>query len=108
MVREWSPEEVVEQLRRDPRSLTLLDVRELYEVELARIEPSTHVPMDEVPNRLDSIPRDGPIVVYCHHGARSLAVAGYLESEGFPDVGNLTGGIDAWSILVDKSIPRYT
>jgi rhodanese-related sulfurtransferase len=94
-------------LTKDPEGILLLDVREDEERAVARIEPSLHIPMNSVPDRLADLPQDRRIVVYCHHGGRSYAVAGYLETEGFKDVTNLTGGIDEWSRLVDPRVPRY-
>lgn len=66
-----------------------------------------HIPMNDVPGRWSELPRDMALVVYCHHGARSEMVAGFLESQGFSQVINLRGGIDAWSVHVDPSVPRY-
>lgn len=107
MVEELAPEEVARRLRQDPKGLLLLDVRDPYERELARIEPSLHIPMEEVPARAGEIDRDRTVVVYCHSGVRSAMVAGYLEQRGFRSVANLGGGIDAWSLVVDPSVPRY-
>jgi len=87
--------------------LVLLDVREPFERDLAVIEPSLHIPMGEVPDRVGELPKDREIVVYCHGGVRSAMVAGFLESQGFGSVGNLSGGIDAWSVHVDPKVPRY-
>jgi len=87
--------------------LLLLDVREAFEREVARIEPSVHIPMQEIPSRLGEIPRDRAVVVYCHSGTRSAMVAGFLEQHGFRNVANLNGGIEAWSIEVDPDVPRY-
>ena len=107
MVEEWTATEVAERLKREPHRLVLLDVREPYERDLAAIEPSLHIPLREVPDRLSEIPRDRTIVVYCHGGARSAMIAGFLEGEGYADVANLSGGIDAWSRKVDPKVPRY-
>ena len=63
--------------------------------------------MREVPSRSGEIPPDREIIVFCHHGARSAQVATYLLRNGYSRVRNLAGGIDAWSSLVDPSIPRY-
>ncbi len=95
--------------------LTLLDVREPFERALSAIRvPQTvrdlFVPMGEVVARVEEIrdaANDGPIVIYCHHGVRSLAVANWLASQGFAHVCNLEGGIDAWSTEVDPTVPRY-
>jgi sulfur-carrier protein adenylyltransferase/sulfurtransferase len=107
VVADWSASELAEQLKRSPKSIVLLDVREPYEREMALIDPSLHIPMSEVPDRLDEVPRDRTVVVYCHGGGRSAMVAGYLEQSGFRQVVNLAGGIDAWSISVDPRVPRY-
>jgi len=107
MVVEVSPQDVAKKLSEKGGSITLLDVRENDERESAHIEGSVHIPMAEVPDRLDELPRTGRLIVYCHHGGRSMMVASYLEGEGFEDVGNLSGGIDAWSVKVDPKVPRY-
>jgi rhodanese-related sulfurtransferase len=107
MVRSITPEALAELLRSGSAAPVVLDVREPDEREAARIEPSVHIPMQEIPSRLSEFPRDRPLVVYCHHGRRSAMVAGYLEHAGFSDVSNLTGGIDAWSLRVDPAVPRY-
>jgi len=104
---EWDPGEVARRLGDHPATIVLLDVREPYERELAVIEPSIHIPMQEVPQRLAELPRDRTVVVYCHSGVRSSMVAGYLEQQGFRSVANLGGGIDAWSRRVDPKVPRY-
>jgi rhodanese-related sulfurtransferase len=108
MVEELAPEEVAAKLRTAPASMVLLDVREGWERDLARIEPSLHIPMAEVPARVTEVPKDRLVVVYCHGGARSAMIAGYLEHHGFPSVANLAGGIDAWSTDVDAKVPRYS
>jgi rhodanese-related sulfurtransferase len=89
----------------------LLDVREPWEVALARIEVGgadhLHVPMRAVPPRLHELPRSQPIVCICHHGARSAQVVAFLQHHGFEAVYNLAGGIEAWSTEVDPAVPRY-
>ncbi len=85
----------------------LLDVREPWEYEKARIEGSRLVPMREVPARLAEIDEDSEVVAICHHGGRSMQVAVFLEKQGFKRVHNLKGGIDAWSRTVDPSVPIY-
>ncbi len=107
MVLGISPREVARRLRDDPDSLLLVDVREYEEREVAAIEPSLHIPMDEVVERISEIPRHREVVVYCHMGARSEAVAAFLEAQGYDRVLNLTEGIDGWSTQVDGSVPRY-
>ncbi len=85
----------------------LLDVREPFEVAVARIDGALHIPMGEVTSRLDEIPRDAAVLCLCHHGGRSAQVAGYLAGHGF-DVANVSGGIDHWSTSHDPTVPRYT
>jgi rhodanese-related sulfurtransferase len=85
----------------------LLDVREPWEHDKARIAGSQLVPMGQVPARLAEIDDEKEVVAICHHGGRSMQVAMFLEKSGFPKVHNLAGGIDAWSRTVDPSIPLY-
>lgn len=85
----------------------LLDVREPWEVATASLPGSLAIPMREIPARLTDIPSDRTIVCLCHHGMRSAQVAVFLERQGYADVCNLTGGIDAWSRDVDSSVPTY-
>lgn len=85
----------------------LLDVREPWEYQAARIAGSQLVPMREVPARLAEIDGDQEVVAICHHGGRSLQVTMFLEKQGFKRVHNLVGGIDAWSRTVDPAVPVY-
>jgi rhodanese-related sulfurtransferase len=88
--------------------LTLLDVRESDEVAVAALSPSVWIPMRQIPERHEELDGDRPIVVMCHAGVRSAQVARFLVDRcGFSDVFNLDGGIDAWSVYVDPSVPRY-
>ncbi len=107
MVDEISAEEVASRLKARPETMLLLDVREGWERELASIDPSVHIPMNEIADRASELPKDREIVVYCHGGSRSAMVAGFLEHHGFSSVVNLSGGIEAWSIEVDPKVPRY-
>lgn len=63
--------------------------------------------MQSIPNRLDELPKDSPIITICHHGMRSQQVAQFLLQNGFTDVINLTGGVNAWAAQVDNSMPTY-
>jgi len=85
----------------------LLDVREPWEFDKARIEGSTLIPMRELPSRIGQIDEDKEVVAICHHGGRSMQVAMFLEKHGFKRVHNLEGGIDAWSRTVDPAVPLY-
>lgn len=94
--------------RRDQGELwRLLDVRENWEIEIAALAESIAIPMAEVPARIGELDRTEPIAVLCHAGIRSGKVANYLAQQGFDRVANITGGIEAWSLTVDPSIPRY-
>jgi rhodanese-related sulfurtransferase len=85
----------------------LLDVREPWEYQTARIEGSQLVPMREVPARVAEIDSDREVVAICHHGGRSMQVGMFLEKQGLKRVHNLVGGIDAWSRTVDPAVPLY-
>jgi rhodanese-related sulfurtransferase len=89
--------------------LLLLDVRQPFEHEIAALPHSLLVPMGELPTRIREIsaPTDGMIVVYCHHGVRSLVAGNFLACNGFRNVVSLAGGIDAWSREIDSAVPRY-
>ena len=85
----------------------LLDVRENWEFATCHIAGSTLMPMQTIPARIDDLDEEADIVCICHHGARSLNVAAFLEHHGFSKVSNLTGGIHAWAVQVDSSMPQY-
>lgn len=88
----------------------LLDVREGWEVQTAALPGITHIPMSQIPGRVDEIAAaaaGGDIVSICHHGARSMQVAMFLESRGVGNLHNLSGGINAWSMQVDPTVPKY-
>lgn len=93
--------------RRDQgQPLTLLDVREPWELDVANVPGTQHIPMGEIGGRLSEIDRQKPVVVLCRSGKRSLAVAGFLQQNGF-EVSNLAGGLLAWSRDVDATLPTY-
>lgn len=106
MVREISPAELVRERAEDP-ALVLVDVREAWELDVARLAGAIHVPMAEVAARRAELPRDANIVVMCRSGGRSLAIARFLEAEGYARVANLTGGILAYGRDVDPSLASY-
>ena len=87
--------------------LVLLDVREPEERATATIDPSLHIPMGDIPARVQELDPDQHIVVYCHHGVRSLNVTAWLRQQGFEHVQSLRGGIDRWSREVDPKVPLY-
>ena len=85
----------------------LLDVRGDDEFSYASIAGSVHIPLPELPRRVAELNPARPIAVLCHHGMRSEMAARWLEQNGFTDVSNVAGGIDAWSMHVDPAVPRY-
>ena len=85
----------------------VLDVRENWELGVASIPDTLHIPMNEIPARLAELNKDGEIVVMCRSGGRSMQVAQFLARNGFRSVANLTGGILAWSRDVDASVQPY-
>jgi len=101
--------QAVKKLRDEQESFLFLDCREPDEVAAAKIEGTTHIPMREIPARLAELKphQEGRIIVHCHHGGRSLRVTQFLRQQGFDKAQNLAGGIDAWSVEIDPTIPRY-
>lgn len=97
------------QLIENGRAVRLVDVRQPWEHQTARLEDSLLIPLGELDRRAAEVPADPavPVVVYCHHGIRSLSAVGYLHRLGLLHARSLAGGIDAWSCEVDPSIPRY-
>ena len=90
--------------------LQLIDVREPSEFAVARLENAELIPMRQVPaklQRLEALADQAPLIVYCHHGVRSLHVVNWLREQGVEACQSMTGGIDAWSLTVDASVPRY-
>ena len=104
-VAEITPTEFVERRSRG-ESLTLLDVREEWELGVASVPDVVHIPMGEVADRLGELDRTREVVVLCRSGRRSLQVANFLQQNGFRAV-NLAGGILAWSRELDATIPTY-
>ena len=93
-------------LRKDEGAV-LLDVREASELAICKIEDALHIPLGEIPDRYETLPKDQPIVVFCHHGMRSLKVQNFLISKGFDNIINMQGGIHAWSSDVDSQVAQY-
>jgi rhodanese-related sulfurtransferase len=95
-------------MRDSGHSFTLLDVREPWEFDVARIAGSKHIPMGDVPARFQQeLDPEDSIVVVCHHGVRSMNVTAWLRQQGFEKVQSLRGGIDRWSREIDPSVPVY-
>ena len=90
--------------------LRLIDVREPFEFHLARIEGAELIPMGTVPaelQRLEALADDETLIVYCHHGVRSLQVVNWLREQGVTECQSMSGGIDQWSREIDPGVPRY-
>ncbi len=111
MIAQIPPSDFKAWLATQGAAVTLLDVREGWELETASVKADgfllTHIPMNDTPARMTELDADAPIACLCHHGARSQRVAQYLEQNGFTNVNNIAGGIAAWSQTVDHSIPQY-
>jgi sulfur-carrier protein adenylyltransferase/sulfurtransferase len=90
----------------DSSAVQILDVREPWEFDLARIPGAILIPLGELTDRAKELDRARPVAAYCHHGMRSLQALQYLQSLGFTDLAHLSGGIEAYSLL-DPSVPRY-
>jgi rhodanese-related sulfurtransferase len=105
---EVSPREV-KRLLDSGEPMLLIDCRTTQEREIARIEGTLHVPMQDLSRHLDSLRphEETPIVIHCHHGGRSLKMAVALRQAGFSDVRSMAGGIGLWSADIDRSIPSY-
>ena len=103
---EMDPERTRDFLRENSECI-LLDVREDEELSYCSIEGNLHVPLGSLPERLTAIDAKLPVVVYCHHGIRSLAAVRLLRAKGFARACSLRGGIDRWTSEIDPSLPRY-
>ena len=88
-------------------NITVLDVREPFEVAIAKIPNTIHIPMREVPNHLNEFDKDSDIIVHCKSGVRSEKICKLLIENNFKSVKNLKGGVIAWSIEIDPTIPTY-
>ena len=114
MIEQLRPQEYINWLQAhastEPKPL-LIDVREGWEFESAHIKAMgfemVHWPMQTVPQEISSLDPQRPVAVLCHHGSRSMAVANFLEKQGFQTLINIQGGIHAWSEEIDPQIPQY-
>ncbi len=102
-----SAPEVQPKLAAGTENFILLDVREAEELARSSLDGITHIPMNSIPERISELNPAHEIVVMCHFGQRSNMVADYLLENGFSNVKNLVGGIDAWSVQVNPEVPRY-
>lgn len=106
-MKDLSAPEVFEYLKQVATPPLLLDVREAWEYEKVHLPGSQLIPMRQIPAAIAEMDKEQEIVVICHHGIRSRAVGQFLEHNGFQNVINLHGGIDAWARDVDESMPVY-
>lgn len=93
--------------RKGDRDVTVLDVREDWEVATVSLPGTVNIPMQQVPQRVNELPRDKPLVVMCHHGGRSRQVTGWLRQNGFAQATNLAGGIHAWAEQIEPGMATY-
>ena len=94
--------------KRDAReAIQLIDVREPFEFEIARIDGAKLIPLGQLANRLHELKRNGQTVVHCHTGMRSAQAVQMLRQTGFTNVYNLEGGIDAWANEIDPAMQKY-
>ena len=91
-------------MRSEHKPHMLLDIREKQEVDAASIDGSVHIPMNTIPDNLDRLPKDIPLVVMCHVGGRSAQVTHWLRAQGYDNAVNLDGGIVAWASEIDPDV----
>jgi rhodanese-related sulfurtransferase len=104
---EITPEEVKAKMDRG-NALRMVDVREPEEHRICRIEGARLIPMRSIPEHLQDLDDEGgEIVVFCHHGVRSLSVVDWLQRQGVENCRSMAGGIDLWSLRIDARVPRY-
>jgi rhodanese-related sulfurtransferase len=103
---ELTPREVRERLT-SQKEILFVDVREKWEYETARIEGSILIPLREIPGNLGRLHGGREIVLFCHHGIRSLDAAAWLREQGVEGAWSMAGGIDRWSVEIDARVPRY-
>ena len=96
----------LKKLRDDNADVQLIDIREDYEVEISEMG-GEHIPMGDIMDNLDKISKTKQVIIHCRTGARSAAICNSLEREGFKNVYNLKGGINAWADEIDETITKY-
>ena len=112
MIDQVRPSDLAAWFAQNPGAVpVLLDVREPWELQTASVAPQgftlVAIPMNEIPARLSELGEGQRIACLCHHGARSQRVAAFLSQNGFAELANVAGGIDAWSAQHDPAVPRY-
>ena len=104
MIKEIRVKELKDRL--DTKDLVLIDVREEEEYAICNIEPSVHIPMNEIPSHIDKLDKDTSYAIICHSGVRSHNVCFYLQNHGFK-VRNVVGGIHQWALEIDDTMKTY-
>jgi rhodanese-related sulfurtransferase len=103
---EITPSEVIEQHARGEKFL-FVDVREKWEHDVSHIEGAMLIPLREIPANLAAFEEAEEVVLFCHHGMRSLDAAAWLRSQGVAGARSMAGGIERWSVEIDPRVPRY-
>ena len=99
--------DILAKMRRDGEPHVVLDVREAWELDICSLTDCLHIPLGQLAERVDELPKDRPIVVVCHTGRRSLTATRLLRETGVAQATNLKGGVEAWAIDVDPEMQRY-
>lgn len=97
----------LDKIRKENQRVVIVDVREPWEFAICAIKESINVPLSTLPQNLGRLPSEGPLVVLCHHGGRSMQAVAWLRQNGFANATNLDGGIDGWARQVDRSMATY-
>lgn len=103
---EITPKEVKQRLERGEK-LLLVDVRQQWEFDLCRIEGAKLVPLNTLPSSVEAVAHADEVIVYCHHGRRSLDAVVFLRQQGVEGARSMAGGIERWSTEIDPTVPRY-
>ena len=90
-----------------PERTLIIDVREPFELAICQVEGAEHIPMRQIPEQVDALPRDKHLLILCHSGGRSYRVTEFLRARGFSAVSNVAGGIDAWAEEIEPGLARY-
>ncbi len=106
-MREMSPPQLRDYLEHTDTDPQLLDVREPWEFKLCQLAGSTLIPLGKLHQKLDQLDSQKETIVICHHGIRSRQAGMYLERNGFSNVINLSGGVDAWALEIDPNMNIY-
>ena len=90
-----------------PDRTVIVDVREPFELDICKISGAEHIPMRQIPEQLDALPKDKHLLILCHAGGRSRRVTEFLRARGFDAVSNIAGGIDGWAQEIEPGMARY-